>query len=453
MQEPSPPPMPPSPMPFGEFLVALFQALDREGMRYCVLRNYEGFPDKNIGSDIDLLISPSQLSRAMRALRSIGNIRIVGYTLRSSVLNLYLEGILRGSEFRSLQVDFITGLNWKGLPYLPVGNVLQASPSRRAGALDFFVPSPVHEAISSLFNSLVIGGQLKEKYFLQIQQTFAGRRYEVIAALSPQFGMKAAARVVDAVIEGRRRKILECVRSLRVALFLRNMLRNPLRGTLNMARHYAREFTLRYSLTTLETVAILAPDSSGKSALVEDLTPLLQSTAKYVQIHHGAPRLPLGNRPRSVTANADFHAGAPRGSLISMARSVQWLLEEWLSQFAEKKNLTLRILDGSYAGLLIDPKGHGYGGPMWFARLIGRLFPSPDLWILLDPEGLQSRGREAPSAEALRRVEACRAFVKARKNSVILDAGKPIAGITEEAYAAIIETLAQRADSKLRRRF
>ena len=50
MQETSPL-SPQSPvMPLSEFLPALFRALDGEGVHFCVLRNYEGFPDNNFGS-------------------------------------------------------------------------------------------------------------------------------------------------------------------------------------------------------------------------------------------------------------------------------------------------------------------------------------------------------------------------------------------------------------------
>src|ERR1700685_3439162 len=67
-------------LPFSEFLVALFQALAAEGLRPCVLRNYEGFPTQNVGGDLDFLIPPSELPRAIRALRTIHGIRIVGST-------------------------------------------------------------------------------------------------------------------------------------------------------------------------------------------------------------------------------------------------------------------------------------------------------------------------------------------------------------------------------------
>ena len=156
-----------------------------------------------------------------------------------------------------------------------------------------------------------------------------------------------------------------------------------------------------------------------------------------------------------INTSANSYAEPASGSLVSMAKLVLWLLQEWLRQFIGKYNLTLRLCEGYYHDLPIDPTGYRYGGPRWFARLVGKLFPSPDLWILLDQdtEGLQSRNQGAPLTEAHRQLQAYRAFVKTRKRYVILDASKPVASVTEEAYAAIINTLAQLTDSKLKDRF
>jgi hypothetical protein len=279
---------PPSERPFlsfSEFLAALFSALNREGVRFCVLRNYEGFPAENLGNDVDFLIRPFELPRAMHALRSCAGVRIVGFTEAHSVASVFLEGTLAIPDGRSLQVDFFLNLSWKGLPYLPVDAVLSAAIPRRAGNLDFLVPSPVHEAITSLFASLLVGGWLKEKYFPQVQRTFASDRSEVIAALLPQFGLKPVTRLVDSMIDGDRQMILGCITPLRAALTRRKLLQNPVRGAFIIICHYVRVFVFRYSPKRVETVCILGLDASSKTMLIESLSPLLQASAKVVEPH------------------------------------------------------------------------------------------------------------------------------------------------------------------------
>jgi hypothetical protein len=447
MQEALSPPLVPRGVPLNDFLPALFQALADEGLRPCVLRNYEGFPASNSGNDIDLLIHPSELPRAIRALRSIQGIRFVGYTERPYVANVFLEGITAFPGGRSLQVDFDLSLSWKGLPYLSTETVLQAAVPRQSGTLSFFTPSPVHEAIISLFASLLVGGWLKEKYFPQVQRRFTGERSEAIGALLPQFGLKAATRLVDSVIDGDRPMILGCIRSLRVSLALRSLRHRPVRSAWAVLRHYANEIAIRYSQQTLETVCVSGHDGCEITSMIDNLLPLLHSSAVIVEKRHIGQRRLFGSELGESATGADSRTVAPSGALASMANSVLWLLAEWLSQFKEKKNLTLRICDGICHELSIDPKGRRYGGPIWFARLIGKLSPSADLWILLDG------ATDAAQAETLSYLDACRAFVKTRKSYIILDGSKPAAILMEEAYAAMINTLAHRADAQLMSRF
>jgi thymidylate kinase len=455
MKGAAPPPLQQPVMPFRDFLAALFQALAQEGLRPCVLRNYEGFPDKNLANDIDFLIIPPHLPRAIRALKSIPDTRLVGFSERYHVAMTFLEGVSPAPLKRSFQVDFLRFFTWKGLPFLEPEEVLRAAIPRRAGNLDFFVPTPVHEAIISLLAILLPGRWVKEKYFPKVQEIFTLSRPEVIETLRPRFGVKAATRLVNAVIDGDRQEIIGGSRYLRFSLGWRALLCSPVRSLRGIFNHYSMVFAVRFGRRDLETVYILGPDGYGKTTITETLLPLLKSTAVVVERGQPTPRPDCASKSLRISADSDSRSCAPSGSLVSMAKAVLWLLEDWLNQFKAKANITLRLCDQSYQELLIDPQRYGYGGPMWFARLVGKVFPSPDLWILLDPAGgrLQSRDGDVPSEETLWQLEAYRSFVKTHKKYIILDAGRPPDSITEDAYAAIIETLVQRTDKRLKIRF
>jgi len=437
-------PLRPQDMPFSDFLAALFQALESEGVRPCILRNYEGFPAKNAGGDVDFLIDPAELPRVLRAVHSIPGIRIVGYTHRAYVAGVFLEGTHSADGSRSLQLDFLWSLSFKEMPYLPTDTVLKAAIPRQAGNLNFFVPIPVHEAIASLLTSLIIGGTAKEKYIPKVQQTFAGKRSETIAALLPQFGLKASTRLVDAVISGDRQKINGCSTSIRIALTLRSLLYRPIRSVIAIARHYLREIDVRFSPKSLEAVCILGPDNV-RTAVTDKLMPMLLYSSKEVVRRYFRPQSFFARESRSTAPSAGSPVLTPRGSIASMTMVALWLLDEWLNQFIGKKNDTLRIFDSYCHDLLIDPRRFRYGGPRWFARLIGRLAPSPHLWILLDPcvDGALAENRKQIPAETLRQLEASRAFVRTNEKYIILDASRPIDEITNSAHAAIIDTLTQ----------
>jgi energy-coupling factor transporter ATP-binding protein EcfA2 len=455
MQEVLLPPSDVQGLPFSEFLAALFQALQGEGLRYCVLRNYDGFPDTNLGNDLDLLILPSELPRARRALGSIQGIRIVGYSERQFVANFFLEGVSSTLGFRSIQVDFFWSLSCKGLPYLATDTVLQSAIQRWAGNLDFFIPSSIHEAIISLFASLLVGKWIKEKYFPQVQRTFASNRSEVLAVLVSQFELKAATRLVDAVIDGDRSRVLGCIRPLRVSLALRSLSHKPIRGALAIARYYMCEAIVSYSPVYLEMVCILGPHGCGKTTLIKGLIPMLHSSAQTLENSHFDPLRPTALEAQEMNGGADYRIRRQGVMIISMAKAVQRLVEEWLNQFTGRRNLKLCIRDSCCYELAIAPERCRYYGPAWFARLVGKLSPSLDLWILLAPAetGSLPSHQEVLPAGTLRILEAYRSFVKTRKKYVILDTSKPADSVKEEAYAAIIDTFAQRTDVRLKNRF
>jgi hypothetical protein len=443
----------PSIMPLNEFLPALFQRLSKEGVHYCVLRGYDGFPDCNTGRDVDLLVRASDLSLAIQILRSILGVRVVGYFARPYVASVFLQGISTPPQASALQIDCDLSLTWKGLAYLPADTVLQNALLHPAGNSTFFVPSPVHEAITSLFASLLIGGFVKEKYFFHVQRTFVRQRAEVIAALLPQFGATVTTRLVDSVIAGDRENILGCVRPLRTSLVLRNLFRAPFHCALAVARHYAKEFEVRYLPGLLVTVCILSPESCDSTTVIETLMPILQFSAVKVENRSFWPDSSCKCDLSNNNEDSNRNCGPRQNSWASMATFGRWLVEEWLSRF--QKNSALRLVESDSHNLMTNQRWRRYGIPQWFAWLAGKMLPSPDLWILLDPAvgEIQSGNRDLLCPRLLRQLDASRSFVKTKGRFVILDASKPSVQVAEDAYSAIIDFLARRADGLLKDRF
>jgi hypothetical protein len=432
-------------MPLGAFLTSLLQALYEEGVKPCILRNYEEFPDNNTGHDIDFLIHASESSAALRALRSVSEIRIVGCSVRPSVVITFSEGISQASELRALQVDFIMKFSWKGLSILSTETILEAAIPHQTGNLKFFVPSPVHEAIISLFSSLLVGGWLKEKYFPQVQRTFSGNRLDVIASLSPQFGLQATTQLVDMVINGDRNKLLGCVPRLRASLGMRSLLHRPVCSSLEIIQHYSSEFALRFFPRTLETVCIINSNRGSQETIVDDLIPMLQSTAKIVEARHSGQQLTTKSEISEFDISTENRVHMLSGIFVVMVNIVLWLAMEWRSQFTEKKNLTLRICESRYYDLLInDQKLRQLHLPVFFSYLIVKMLPNVDLWILLDSSVKETIGRER-----FCQLKVYKAHVKRKEEHIILDASMPEPVVAEEAYAAIIDTLARRANRQL----
>ena len=364
-----------------------------------------------------------------------------------------MEGICPVSGIRAFQVDLITGLDWKGLPYLPAETLLSGAVPRRAGNLEFFVPYPAHEAIVSLLTSLLVSGALKEKYLPNVERTFKSERARVEAALIPQFGAKTVAQLVDAVIAGDRPKMLSCVRPMRISLGLRSLMRRPFRSVRAVAAHYWREFAIRCLPSTLETVCISAPEGLSKAEVVDRLIPMLKTSAKFVQKRDLGRTIFPSSRLHHESAKAAGRAQAPLNSIASMRNVCLWLVREWLSKFERRENLTLRIEESHPIDLVIDPESYRYGGPMWFARLGCKFYPLPELWILLENQvrGGDSIDSEPIPKRSVNQLESICTSVKLKSRCVVFDASRPADFLAEEVYRAIIDALDQRTAERLKR--
>lgn len=454
MQESTLLPSQPRLISFSEFITALIQGLQGEEIRPLILRNYEGFPEDNDGSDVDFLILRSWLPRAIRTLGSIPGIRVVGYAERHYVAHLFVEGVSVTEGVRALAVDFIWSLNWKGQPYLHIDALLQAATPRQNGNLSFFTPSPVHEAITSLSGSLISGGVVKEKYFPKVQESFASHRSAAIAILSPQFGTRAATRLVDSVIAGNRREVQAGARSLRTSLFLRSLLRRPLRGIWAFARYHALEFSVRLLPQTLETIRVVSLGDCSNSSISDALVTKLQNSAKVVELYRLGQDLAVVHESTGKNGISGSCVDTSRGSSVSIARVITWLANEWWRVFRKRGNLSLDICQSSYYGLLVRCRDRKCDLTGFIARFIFRLIPSSDLWIVLEKPGREflARNEEAASTETVMHAGVSGSLLKNKGKWVVFDGSQSAECIAEKAYAAIIDVLTQRASKRLGKR-
>ena len=437
MQEGLYPPFDPPALPFRDFLSTLFDALAAEKVRFCVLRNYEGFPEQKSGNDIDFLIARFDLARAVRAVQSIPGVRIAGYLERHSVAMLYLDGIVIEPHLRALEIDFDLGLDWKGLTYLETEAVLQSSQARSADASTYFVPAPEHEAIVSLFASLLVGGWVKERYFSKVRSIFAERRSSVIQALQPRFGRWAANRLVDRVCSGNREVVLGFLPWLRAALVFKSVLREPLRSAAAVWRHYRTEFRIRHAAVSLVRVSAPAEDGEIAERIVEGL---VQRLAPYFgQIEK--------TNEFAVSSASESTGKASAGSHV-LHRSLR-------SRLAGRKNRTLQI--SSQIVGRGDGTGAGRKRPQTEApaRHSDATMENGEPLIVVEIRNDEARAaamREIPHADhSSGRMPTQPSMVRGRH--IVLDGSRSAEELTEAAFAAILDALAEHGEEAIKRRF
>ena len=173
----------------SDVICKLFIGASKQGISYCILRNYHGLPESTQGGDIDLLIYPNDKQEWINHLLSVSSL----YGLSLGVIQSHYHGdrycIYNINMLFFLKLDVHYGEYWRGVQYLAADQLM--SDSKIYNKLN--IPSAVNEALLSLLDPLVTGGTAG-KYFKFISKTIIANRSEFTKCLGDIVGFRYSER-------------------------------------------------------------------------------------------------------------------------------------------------------------------------------------------------------------------------------------------------------------------
>lgn len=432
-------------LPLREFVTIFINKLNDAQIDHCVLRNYQELPDNNSGNDIDFLVDRNSVNKILNLIACIDGIVITGVIDRLYVISIFIYGIKWGDGFNALQLDLFTTSSWKNLSFLSTKDVLSSRQNAEEGNGLIKKPAPYHEAIISFFSSYLVGGWIKEKYQSNVVEIFKSYPEKIVAILGANFGVKLSKDFVDAMCENDKSRLYKILPKLKTSLLFHHLSKTPLTSFKKIISYYFLEIKYRFTPSVLTNVVFLGADGSGKSTIINAVAADLKNTTKTITLKHLKPSFNKKDSVQSVVT--DPHSLPPRSALISSLKITYWAVLYWYElYFGGHKNLMLKIWDRYYYDLLVDTKRYRYGGFAWYARLIAKLVPKPDLIILLDApaEVIQSRKKEVSFQETLRQQKAYVELVSRLENGFIVDATLPVQQVINEVSKAVIDCLVKK---------
>lgn len=394
------------------FLDTLLQALDEEGLRWLIMRNYEDLPH-HVGHDVDILIHPKDVPRVDALMR-----RVV------QRCGLFLLRTYRGIEHDSfdvapldlvgrlmLRIDFQTEARHRGRFFIRADDLLAG----RRRVADMWVPAPGMEAYALILHAALHKGELKTKY---------ADRLAELDMMDPGSLERVTSEYLGAAFARR----LASVRTEPELLALRKELGRAL------DRHHPQNLWLRpwyrarsgFQVIRFRLrprglfVVFIGPDGSGKTSTTDLLLEMLEGHRAFLPVHRvylgsGKPMLPTRKlirqirrktgRARSKEEVRDVAPRRLRGAIHVLADEI---LRYWVQVWPRLSPHGIVIAD-RYAYDVLRVNNATVLSP-WFRRLATSIIPEPHITFFLegDPEVVAARKQELTVPETIRQQVAYR---------------------------------------------
>jgi len=143
-----------------EFLTTFFVSLEANGVRYCLMRNYDDLY-ADVATDVDILLSSYSLERFERCLHEAA--AQSGFHFVHSARYVNYSRVFWHPRAGFIRIDFETDVRWRLFTVLNARELLD----RRRRHQEFFIPHPADES-AILFVAAIWRGWISERYRRQL---------------------------------------------------------------------------------------------------------------------------------------------------------------------------------------------------------------------------------------------------------------------------------------------
>lgn len=430
------------------FLYTFLPRLEQAGIRYAIVRGWEDVPNSMQGGDCDMWVDKMHYEQLKQNLRQ---------TLADNdgVVVSYMEGykapkyILLGPDW-GLQLDLgFTVVHYKCYNYYS-DELVQKHVMTYNGC---HVVSTEADAYMAFIKEVLYNGySQKEKYVTRMRNVLKSSSQEQIHDNLNVYSDSTIRMFQEQALDEKRTKYPELRKAMCKDIFPHINFRNmwyQLRKIKRIFRHPGY------------VIAVLGTDGSGKSAIIDSITPWLDEgfhhNVKYKHLRPGfLPDIAvlLGKRKESdchPTVVSNPHVAKPSGFFGSLARLMYYLLDYSIGYFKLVwKGIALHynvfIFDRYYYDYYIDQRRSLIKLPKWIIR-VGEIFvPKPDIILCLggDPETVYARKPETSLEEVTRQNEELKRFAAKRKNAIWIDTTQPIENSIHDVKSAILKMMSTR---------
>jgi len=426
-----------------DFLPKFFETLNLNAVQYTVLRNYKLLPESTGGSDLDMLVHANCIKIFDKLLLEF--VRENNLNFVSIIDDKQCPKYCISSKNSGLQIDVFKKSVFFGNKEIIPSSVLFANTENYK---NIYVLNNKVSVLLAFLKELLNNKNCEQKFIIELQNKFNSLSIdkEFLSQFSPHF--------------------LSYLNKNLHVLEKRHLLN--LHQLSKKSHKKSKLYNITFKIKRLfkhpgYTIAFIGTDGSGKSTLINKITPILnQAFHNSIFYEHMRPnKLPsiaklFGKKEEFNKPVTNPHASSSSGLLGSLLRWMYYMLDYTIGFYLKvwpKKaiNSCVWVFDRYYYDYLIDPKRGRIKLPRWLLQL-GQIFiPEPDLILCLgtNHESIHKRKPELTLIEVERQVLELKKFCDSHNRAVWIDTGKDINSSCYDALDIIINMMSKRFNQKI----
>ena len=442
----------------GTILMDLIKELDKNQVRYFILRNYEGLPETNQSKDVDIIVEPSKVKVANTILTSIYKQHGLSHLYMIRFTDVYCWHGMDIEQHLSIHIDIIGGYRVKGCEVFTFDELYEHTSEYKG----FKVVDPLYEGVM-VFVYKQFGyktPKLKEEYKQVISKT--NQLYPEIASILQRIlGDKLAQVELEFIVQGDYDKLLSKHKKLTQQLRHYALKKAPLSCLIHTMKFYAlklcRLVLCRHRY--VKSFSVMAPDGAGKTtflnSLVEEMAFYFTKDTNCGHIYHFRPTIlpnlgEIGEKVGIMEQDTNYsvpHRAKPVGIMSSFTRITYYWIDYILGWFIVTTKDILRdrftIFDRYAYDLIVDPGRTRLNLPIWIRKKFVKFMPEPRLsfYIKVDPEEIYRRKQELQLDEIKRQVSDYEKLVSTNKRILPIDGNRPVQEMVNDAIKMILDQL------------
>ena len=403
----------------------LVEKLNRENIRYFVLRNYEGLPENNSAKDLDIVVDPKQLKNARMFLIEIYKENGLEYYDEARFDRIICMHGMSIKNDMGIHVDMIGGYRAKGYEIYTFDELYSHTKQYK----NFYVLDELFDGIMLLVYK-IFGYKkpmLKEIYQQEIKECLKKYTEDFRREIHSLFGFGFGNYILHAIEDDRFDDILKNTKKFNKNLkkFARKKsITRAITGKVAFLWQRADRIIFRYRKYK-RVFAVLGCDGSGKSTFIDETVRHLNKyyvndeSDNRFHIYHFRPEIipnlgEVGEKAKVMEQDKEFtkpHRSKPANPVSSFFRIIYYTFDYivgWQKRIRKDVQFDgYSVFDRYSYDLIVDPVRTKLNLPKWMRRFFVRLTPQPGVVFILiaSVDTIHSRKQELDRAEIERQLE------------------------------------------------